>query len=67
MSHSKKEIKTTADTLKTEAQPETKQSLSLNKESKGFGTEEHITDVKKRQSEGGEVSADEERLLSQQV
>lgn len=42
-------------------------NLSMNAESKGFGSDKHIEDIKKRQQEGGEVSFDEEQLLSQQV
>lgn len=39
-------------------------NLSLNSESKGFGTKQHLEDIKKRQAEGCEVSLDEENLLS---
>lgn len=49
--------------LKKEIKEAQTKNLSLNAESKGFGTEEHIEDIKKRQAEGCEVSLDEENLL----
>ena len=53
-----------AKELKAEQKEAQTKNLSLNSESKGFGTEDHIKDIKRRQAEGYEVSADEENLLS---
>ena len=70
MSQHKKEVekqKEIESNIAPKKEAKSKESLSLNSESEGFGTEEHIADIKKRQAEKSEVSADEERLLSQQV